>query len=437
MTAFSTHPLLAGSLSGWLLLAAFPVLGDALSPTHHGRLAEVHALMEQKRWEEAHMALDDLRTQIGAQPYARALLLQAAGWLYMGSGEPSTAIKSLREALALNTLPQEASQDTRYLLAQLLLTESDASAAAAVMDDWLATTKSPSAKALYLAGTAHALAGNSKPATEYLAQAVASGDDLPEAWGQRLLALRLQSGQAEQARVLLRRLLVTNADEKTYWLQLADLEAGLEGPGAAVAVLELARQRGLLRQPAELLDLAGRWLRLGVPERAARLLQDTLDDGRLAATPARLDLLADAWWRSGEPERARAALEQAIALAPEAPPDQSEEEPAGEGYQGAAAVERRLRLARMAAEVEDWDAVLAATRSALADAGPPRTGMGHLLAGMARHYLGHSEGALRHFELAAGFADTRADAKQWLASLRPAEAAAPGASELRAPPSAP
>jgi hypothetical protein len=410
--------LLAPGLSGLLLLTAHPAPGAALSPSHHASLAAAHALIEQEQWKKAQQALDELRQSVGELKYPRALVLQAEGWLHTGSGEPIRAIEALRGALALDALPQRAAQDTRYLLAQLLLEQGDAAAAAAVMDDWLAASPSPAPEGLYLAGTALALAGDEARAATYLDRAVAGVDELPEDWGRRLLALQLEAGDDEQARALLRRLIAAHADEKTYWLQLADIEARLDGEAAALSVLETARQRGLLRQPAELLDLAGRWLRLGVPERAAWLLQDVIDDGRLAASPANLDLLADAWWGAGAPARARAAVERALAAAPETGSDLDRQAPGAPTATQTAAVQRQLRLAQLAAELEDWQGVLAATAAALDGADPAASGRAHLLAGIARYYRDEREQARRHFELAAEADGSRADAQRWLASLR-------------------
>ncbi len=406
------------------LLIALPVLGGTLSQAHHARLARAHELIEQAQWEQAEQALDALYADVGDQAYARALVLQAQGWLYHGSGKPSKAIQSLHEGLALNALPRQAAQDARYLLAQLLLRRDEATAAAAVMDDWLAAAKTPSAEGLHLAGTAQALSGNNESATQYLERAVAAVEILPEAWGQRLLSVQLASGRAEAAQALLRRLIVINPDRAAYWLQLADIEAKLGEPHTAVAVLELARQHGLLQEPAALLDLARRWMELDAPARAATLLKETLDDGRLKPTPLHLDLLASAWLQSGETRHARSALAQAVELAADGPSMQMRRPPDGADAHRADATQRRIRLAQVTAELEDWGAVLAVLEPLLTDSDSAHGGRIQLLSGIARYHRGELEQALRHFERAAGFEETRVVAEQWLDALRPVEAGA-------------
>lgn len=406
------------------LLITLPVLGATLSKAHHARLAVAHELIEQAQWEQAEQALDALYEDVGDRAYARALVLQARGWLYTGSGEPAKAIQSLRDALALASLPRQAAQDARYLLAQLLLRQDEAAAAASVMDAWLAASKNPSAEGLHLAGTAHALAGANDKARPYLERAVAAVEVLPEAWGQRLLSVQLATGQVEAARPLLRRLIVIDPDVAAYWLQLADVEAKRGEPETAVAVLELARQRGLLQEPAALLDLARRWMALGAPAGAASLLREALDDDRLAPTPMHLDLLADAWLQAGEPRRARDALAQAIERATRGPWVQPQASSDGAEAHGAEQAQRRIRLAQVTAELEDWDAVLTVLEPLLADADAPHSGKVQLLAGIALYHRGELDQSLRHFERAASVEETRADAEQWLRVLRPVEAGA-------------
>jgi tetratricopeptide (TPR) repeat protein len=408
------------------LLVTLPVLGATLSKAHHARLAAAHELIEQAQWEEAEQALDALYKDVGDRPYARALVLQARGWLYTGSGEPAKAIASLRDALALNALPRQAAQDARYLLAQLLIRQDDAQTAAAVMDAWLAASKNPSAEGLHLAGTAHALAGDNDKARPYLERAVAAVEVPPEAWGQRLLSVQLATGQAEAARALLRRLIVINPDQAAYWLQLADIETKRGEADTAVAVLELARQRGLLQEPGALLDLARRWMALDAPVRAASLLQEALDDERLAPTPTHLDLLADAWLRAGETRRARDALAQVLERAARGPSVQPRASSGVPNTRGAEQTQRRIRLAQVTAELEDWDAVLRVLEPLLAAPDAPHGGQVQLLAGVARYHRGELDPALRHFERAASIEETRADAEQWLRVLRPAEVGASG-----------
>ncbi|MBK1720751.1 tetratricopeptide repeat protein [Thiocystis violacea] len=412
--AFAPRIALSGILLALALAALPPALNAAspgLSAATHARLAEVQTLMASRDYPRASRQLDALAAEVRGDAYAQAMVLQTYAYLYRAQGEPAKAMDALTRCLALDVLPRAVSQDLRYLLAQLQLNADDSQGAADSLDLWLRVEKSPKAEAFALAGMANARLGRYRRAADLLEQALSRQRTPPEDWQRQLLAVYLTEGRYAPAAQVLTRLIAANPNSKADLLQLAAIDTKLGDQRGALAALELARRQGLLDQPAELSDLAGRYLRLGMPLRAAQLLETAIADGDLPSTREHWERLSDAWLRAKELRRARAALGHAL---------ESDADPA-----------LQLRRARLAVEAEDWPEVLAAVGAALQSPGFDQPGRAHLLAGMAHDGRREPDAARADFERAAGFPDTREDARGWLAHLDAVAEAADSAAKDR------
>src|SRR5690606_829493 len=124
--------------------------------------------------------------------------------------------------------------------------------------------------------------------------------------------------------------------EKRYWQMLSAVYFQEQEERPAVATLAAAYHNGVLTEPEEILHLARLYLYLGVPHKAARILQDALARERLAETADHYELLADSWLRAQELPRAAATLRKALAA--DAGPETS------------------LKLGRLHIQQEEWGA---------------------------------------------------------------------------------
>lgn len=392
-----------GCLCCWLLAVAVltpPLVGAAdrrLSEATHNQLAEVHALMEKERFSEALRRLDGLHAAVKSNPYAHALVLQTYGYLHAARADNAKAIEALARCLALDALPREVSQTVRYLLAQVQIEAGDYRGAAGNLEQWFAANSKPSPTAHALAGTAYAYLKQYPAAEKHLAQALSLSEQAPEDWHRRLLAVYLEMERYQAARRLLERMIAAFPQREDYWAQLSAVHSRLDDDRSALAVLELARMRGLLSEEEDLLGLTARYLHLDLALKAARLLEAALSDGSLSAKRETLELLSDAWLQAKEFARARDALDQAARLAADPEID--------------------LRRAQLAAQEEDWKLVLEATSVALTSGRLRRPGQAHLLVGVASYNLGDLDAAMRAFETAAQYHYTRQDAQQWISFL--------------------
>lgn len=368
-----------------------------ISERTYQQLAQVHALMQKQRYDEALADLDRLRARVGNRANEHALVLQTYGHLYTAQEQYPEAIAALSECLALEALPRAATAATLYLLAQLHMAAGDYAAAVKTLEHWFALGAEPAPTARAMAGSAYARLQRYPEAAEQLVKAIDASPKPEENWYRELLAVRYQARDYTAAAGLLQRMLELFPERKEYWLQLAGVYAETGKQAQSVAVLELAYLRGLLSAEPELLNLARHYLFAGLPHKAATLLEGALENGALDATPGNWNLLIDAWLRARETTRALAAVERALVSLTDA--------------------ELHLRHARLLAETENWPAVIDATAQALASDELSARGTAHLLAGMAAFQLQRAREARSHFEHAREFDHSRQQAEQWLQHL--------------------
>ncbi len=401
MVKFTTDrslPLLHAVLATALALAG-PVTSagaavNNLRESTYRQLEKVHAFMEREDHAQALHKLDALSPKVRGMDYERAVVLQTYGYLYTDMAHYARALESIRESLALNALPREATRNLLYLSAQLRVQKADYAGAIADLVKWFAGEKSPRADAHVLAGVAYAYLGDYTAAIEHLELAMNIGSGAQEAHMRQLLAVYLQAHRYRDAAGLLQRVIIHNPGKVDDWRRLSGIYRELSDDRKALAVLDLAHRRGLLKSERDLLMLVNYYLYLDAPGEAAKLLASSLEAGTLASTGDNWELLAGAWSRSREPSRAMQALIRAAAL---------ENDP-----------RLHLRRARLAVVTEDWGQVLEAVTAMLSSGTMEQAGEAHLLAGMAHHRRGEDSTALSDFARAEKHPESRAQARQWL-----------------------
>jgi tetratricopeptide (TPR) repeat protein len=386
-----------------LILAALVALADAgvaaegLRQGTYRELAKVHDLMERGALAEALQRLDALRPRVAKRTYEHALVLQTYAYLYTAMEHPAQALKEARASLALKVLPQQATRGLQLLSAQLRVQEADYAGALDDLRPWLAGEPRPPPQAQALAGVAYAHLGELPAAIKHLEIAVTADQEPQEVHMRQLLAVYLQAGRDRPAVDLLRRLIERNSGRVDDWRQLSALYRRLGDERRALAVLELAQRRGLLRSERDLLTLADYYLFLDAPLEAALLLKSSLATGAVLPTREHWELLADAWARARETDRAVRALAKAAAI---------EDDP-----------QLHLRRAQLAAQQDDWDTVLQACTEVLRSPRLHRRGEAQLLAGLAYYHRGDTSAAVAAFRRAAQDPVSRGPARQWLSFL--------------------
>lgn len=371
----------------------FAGTGGVVSERTYKQLSRVHELMDDEKYDQALERLKGIRPS-NKRPYEQALVRQTFGYLYAAKEEYPKAIEAFVQCLVLQTLPESATKNTLYTLAQLQISVVDYPAAVDSLERWFKMEQRPNPQAHALAGTAYAQAKRYAKAIEHLRKAIASADDTREGWYRQLLAVYYDSADYRSAARLLEEMTRRFSERKSYWLQLSSVFRTLKDDARSLAVMELAYRRGFLNNERELVELAGYYLYMDMPYKAGELLETALENGSVSSTGRHWQLLTDAWLRAREMQRAIQALQRASELIREP--------------------ELFLRLARLAVHMDEWSVTLHAVDRALRLGGLKQPGKAHILEGMAHFNREEYNAAKASFERAREYADVQDEAQIWL-----------------------
>lgn len=357
------------------------------------QLARAHELMDAGQYAQALKRLKQIRPTKMTQ-YEQALVQQTYGYIYASMDELDQAIDAFKKSLVPPVLSPDAKKNSLYNLAQLQLASGDASASLATLEQWFRLERHAPASAHALAGTAYAETKQYAEAIEHLRQAIASEGGAAESWRRQLLAIYYDVANYQAAAQLLEEMVKQFPAQKAYWLQLSSVYRRLHDDSRSLAVLELADQQGLLTGDKELTELIHYYLYMDLPFLAGERLDRALRERAVNSTSEHWRLLSDTWLAAKETGRAVSAMQRAAELAQDA-----------ESY---------LRLARLAAQAEDWNLVIEAVDRMFAIDSPNDPGQGLLLKGIAHYHRGDHKLAKTVLEQASANASVRTDASEWL-----------------------
>jgi len=374
--------LILGAWLGWGAAATVP-------PVFHDALAEVQRQQAQGHYGASLQRLQRLRRQ-ARSGLERALVQTYLAYAYLGLERLDRAAATARQALKQPELPAGLRHPLKLLLGQIELQRDQPAQALRWLEQ--ALRERPDSQTRYLLAYAHYRLGHYRQAIAQLRQALKAHPDAPEDWHRLLLACYLEAKRYGEAEILLRSLLRRHPGDAALWRQLAALAVARGRDHQALAALVLAWHAGDLSRDT-LLAIVRLHARVGIPEKAARLVRRWRQAGRLGDDLSTLRLEADLWLAARERERALPVLER-IAHRSGQGPDW-------------------LVAARTAAELEDWRVVRRAARRALR-AGTAEAAEAHLWLGVAAYHLGDAATARKALVRARRSNKTARLAAYWL-----------------------
>ena len=331
------------------LLTAPGALAGGLSPMTHRQLTDIHEQIDKQAYDEALGELEILLVDIGNNSYEKAVVLQTLGYVQISREAYTPAAEAFAQALVLDQLPEATQQRLRYDLAQLYLTSGKPVKAIQLLERWFADTTQADATAYALLGHAYAQNNQYAKAIPALQRAIELAKKPHANWYEALLAMHY---------------------ERESWR-------------ACIPLLK---------------DMLRLYLHTGMPHKAARLLEQQLELGRIADTSANQKLLAQSWSSSGERDQAILALERTIGTS--------------------ATPMTRLQLAQWYIEAERWKAAEELLATVVENTEENRLkAQGWLLIGIARYEQEKIPAAQNAFNHASQLPTTREAASQWLEFL--------------------
>ncbi|MDF1639623.1 hypothetical protein [Thalassolituus oleivorans] len=389
-------------------------VADSLSPATYRTLEQVQTAMTDGDWSGADRVLEELIKDLNPG-LGLALSYQMQAQIALAQERMTDAEQSLENALALDALPSDQQLNLSSNLAQIYLAgqerrEQRTKKAESLLFKAIATAESqatavpPSTFALLaICLQIQQRYGESIPWLNKAINTQAAQQKLPEEnWLVMLASALYQTKSYNKAAQALGQLTTLKPNNENYWLQRASMYQLLEQPQQQLAVLELAYAGGYLTQESSLIALAQLLIAQGVPERAARLLQQWLADNdknlTVSDSEANIKLLATAWQLGREDDDAAIVLSQAAIKT---------NEPQLAFY--------AMQLAVRRSDCVAAEGFLSQAQELGLDSN--KKGDGLLLVGGCAFDNGDKNTARRYFQQALGVAGSAVVAQQWLAYL--------------------
>lgn len=372
----------------------------AIRESIYRQLSEAQEAAEKEQYDDALEVLDDLRDDGGLNSYERAQVWNIYAYIHIAQDHYGRAIEAYERLLDQENLPLGLETSTRYSLAQLYFGNDEYEKAATTLETWFEQADDPAPDAYILLGNAYYSLSDYQralgPAQKGVELARQRDKPVKEHWWQLLRALHYELGELDRVAEILEHL-VERYPRKDYWMQLASIYGEMDRPDKQLRVLDMAYQQDMLTGESELINLAQLLMQQDIPYRAAKVIQEGLDEGVVERNVRHLRLLAQAYRMAKED---RAALEPLRAAA----------EMSGEG-------DLYMQLAYSYSNLNRWPEAAEAARDALDKGGLERPGQAHLFRGTALFNAGELEAAKASFRVATEYEGSARQARQWLSHV--------------------
>lgn len=288
----------------------------ALDERTYKKLARAHSYLGEKQYDKATDLLTSIIEGASKRPFVLAQSLQTLGHVHIMREDYKAALKAYQESVKVEALPKTAQLQALFTLAQLYAQQENFLQAAEQMRRFLAFSPKNTLNVQAWQFQAQVLAQLKlyRAASEASKEALRLSTSAKQNVLQLLSSVYVEAKAWPQATVALQALINAFPHEKSFWQQLAFLYLKVNQDKKAIAVFELAYQKGYLVHEREQLQLAQLYVQEGVPLRAAELTQKGLTAGIIEKTEKNLRFLADSLILAREQERALDILLQAADL---------------------------------------------------------------------------------------------------------------------------
>jgi len=252
--------------------------------------------------------------------YEQAMLYNFYSFMHYANDDIENALISFNKVIRdESSIPDSLILSTRYSLAQLSMQKQDYASALTHLKAWKEQNSKP------LTATQEMLFAqiyyqdkqfiDSLMHIENAINVAAEDNKKPkENWLVLKRATHYELNQPKKVTQVMEQL-VRLYSKPQYWLQLAGMYGEIGEEDKQVAVMEAAHQAGYITKSSEIMTLAQLYQFHGAPFKAAKLLNEAIEQGTVVAQEKSLDLLSRAYLGAKEPLKAIETLETLTKLA--------------------------------------------------------------------------------------------------------------------------
>ncbi|HEX5057275.1 MAG TPA: tetratricopeptide repeat protein [Gammaproteobacteria bacterium] len=327
----------------------------------------------------ARALLADISTE-GLSPYEISRLEQVRSSIEYTAGNYPSARQHLQKAIDSGGFSESEILNAKYQIAQLFIMGENYDQGIATLKEWFKATPAPNSAAYYLLAVAYYQKNDLNAAFEPAKKAVELSENPQAGWIELLLGLYLQRENYNAALPLLERLTAMQPQKKDHWLRLASLYQQREEYAKALAAIQIAYNAGYFKDSSEYERLFGMLRFNDIPFRAARVLEQAIENKNVEANSKNYEKLADAWIQTRDYDMAIPPLTRAAELSKN-----------GELF---------MRLGQVQIQLKQWPQAVDALQAALKKGELKDAGQANLLAGIALFNLNRLDDALKYFQRA-------------------------------------
>lgn len=377
-----------------------PKTQSLLSEPQHKKIQKYSEMMADSKYSQAKSGLNAMLNKTREnETYLKSVIYQLLGHIASSQDDLASTSRYFKMAIDLDALPNATHFDMMLQRAQIIMMNGDNKGALGALDAYFAQTDEIPDKAFVIKAQAHARLKQFQETKVAIKRAIELSDKPIEGWYQLLLASHSELSEYQQMVGVLEVLIKLKPEKKSYWVQLAQVYYTLKQQKKALAVYELAYEKGLLNEERDFAQFYQYYSLNEIPYKAAFFLEKFLKEKKLKANFKRFKQLGSLWYQARETDKALVAYAEASKLADNGEMD--------------------LTRAYLYLDKEDFKSARSALKSALNKGGlkPKKMGNCWLLLGMSEASLKNYDQARQALNKAQKYEHVRDDAGQWLNHL--------------------
>lgn len=372
----------------------------ALRARVYEQLARAQKLGDEGDVDGAIGVLDKVNAKSASMnSYEKAMMYNFYGFIYYNAEDYDKAIESFSLVVEQQPIPESFEQSTLFSLSQLNLMRGNYDKSIEYLERWesLNTGEIPpknyllKAQARYQQKDYKSAIGHINKAVE-LVEADPEKGVAEENWYILQRAVYYELKQPKKVTEILVKL-VRHYNQPKYWIQLGGMYGEIGEEKKQLAVMESAYQQGFIEKGSDMFNLAQLYYYHQVPYKAARLMVEAIDSGKLDKNLRNMRFLSQCWAAAKENEKAVPVMASAAALSADGELD--------------------AQLSQIFLNDEQWDKAISSAEIALEKGGLRNPGVSHLVIGMALYNKKEFNAALNALAEAEKHKSSKKMAQQW------------------------
>jgi len=379
-----------------------------LSKETYDMLSVVRSAMEENNYHTAIQKLNIYLDDENIKPYDIAVINQTLGYAYNAQENYKRSIESFVKAVSTNALPDKVTHKLAYIIAQLYIRSEKFTEGLSYLEKWFEKELNPSTEAHLLTASAYYQINQFKKLIPHAKSAIEKSDSPQQSWYELLIAGYFETRMFREAASLLEIMINKYPDNDSYWLQLVAVYQQNKQDKKALAVSELAYEKGILKGD-DIIQLAQTYLYLQLPHKAATILNSELDNEKIDSSKTNIELLSNSWLLAHDEEQAALILERYVSKFNDA--------------------SLYLKLGHIYIELENWSKAKNSLENVVTDINIENHDLqatAWLLLGISSYHVKDTHRSTQALNKALNFKETRDHASWWLNQIEEESSKDPG-----------